>query len=76
MWQMVSYNLRWPLTKDELFLLLYIDDGAIIFTNRLDTILGSNITFLQMERMGLNIHVGIGDKKSKTEANFLHQEEL
>ena len=29
-----------------------------------------------MERMGLNIHVGIGDKKSKTEANFLHQEEL
>ena len=53
--KMASYNSRRPLTKDELFLLLYVDDGALIFTNRSDTILGSKIAFTQMERMGLNI---------------------
>ena len=50
--KMISYNFRCPLTKDELFLLLYIDDGTLIFINRSDTILGSNIAFTRMERMG------------------------
>ena len=36
--KMVSYNSRRPLTKDELFLLLYVDDGALIFTNKSDAI--------------------------------------
>ena len=55
---MVSYNFRRPLTKDELFLLLYNDDGAIIFTNRSDEILGSTIAFTHMKRIDLNMHVG------------------
>ena len=33
--------------------------------------LGSKITFMQMKRIGLNMHVGIGDKQSKTEAMFI-----
>ena len=44
--KMASYNSRRPLIKDELFLLLYVDDGALTFTNKLDTILGSNIAFI------------------------------
>ena len=36
--KMASYNSRRPLTKDELFLLLYVDDGALIFTNKSDAI--------------------------------------
>ena len=59
--KMASFNSRRPLTKDELFLLLYVDDGALIFTNRLVSILGSKIAFTQMERMGLNMHVGKGE---------------
>ena len=50
--KMISYSFRCPLTKDELFLLLYIDDGALIFINRPDTILSSNIAFTRMERIG------------------------
>ena len=66
-----SYNSCRPLTKDELFLLLYIDDGAIILINRQEAILGPKIIFLQMKRMGLNMDVGIGDKKFKTDITFL-----
>ena len=65
-----SYNYRFPFTKDELLLLLYVDDGALIFTTRSDTIVGSKIAFMQMKIMGLNMHVGLGDKQSKTEAMF------
>ena len=54
---MSSYNSCRPLTKDEPFLLLDVDDGSIIFTNRQDAILGSRITFLQMKRKGLNMNV-------------------
>ena len=43
--KMASYNPRRPLTKDELFLLLYVDDGTLIFTNRSDAILASSIAF-------------------------------
>ena len=67
---MVSYDSCRPLTKDELFILLYVDDGALIFTNRSDVILGSKIAFTQMERMGLNMHVGKREEKSKTEFMF------
>ena len=31
--KMASYNSRRFFTTDQLFLLLYVDDGAIIFTN-------------------------------------------
>ena len=48
-----SYNSCRPLTKDEPFLLLDVDDGSIIFTNR-DKMQFFN---LQMKRRGLNMHV-------------------
>ena len=67
---LLSYKFRRPFMKDELFLLLYIADGALIFRNRFDATLGSKIDFMQMKRMGLNMHVGPGDKQSKTEAIF------
>ena len=58
------------ITKDEAFLLLYVDDGASLFNSRNDAIVGTNIIFNQMKRMGLNMHVGSGKKASKTEAVF------
>ena len=62
---MASYNSRRLLTKDELLLLLYVDDGALIFTNRSDEILGSKIAFTQMERIGLKMQVRKGKKNQK-----------
>ena len=58
------------LSKDEIFLLLYVDDGALPFVSREDTILGTNIAFETMTRLGLNMHVGTKNKASKTEAVF------
>ena len=58
--EMASYIYHCSLTKDELFLLLCVNDSALFFTNRADVILGSNIPFTQMEIMGL----------TKTEAMF------
>ena len=72
---MALYNSRRSLTKDEVFLLLYMNDGALIFTNRSDAILGSKIAFTQMERMGMNMHVGKGEKISKTEGMFFSSRE-
>ena len=46
---MASYNSRRPLTKDELFLLLYVDNGALIYTNRSDSSLDLKIDFTQMK---------------------------
>ena len=55
-------------TKDELFLFLYVDDGALPFLSRSDALLGSEITLREMSRLGLTMHVGKGEKASKTEA--------
>ena len=41
-----------------------------MFSSRKDAILGSNVIFEQMARMGLKIHVGTGSKASKTEAVY------
>ena len=60
-----------PLTLDNFFLVLYVDDGALIFSSKNEAILGSNIFFEQMARMTLTIHVGTGSKSSKTEAVYL-----
>ena len=69
--QLISHNnKRRFLTKDELFLFLYVDDGASIFSTRRETILGTEICFEQMKRLGLNMHTGDGKKPSKTEAVF------
>ena len=50
-----------------------VDDGALPFLSRSDTLLGSEITLREMSRLGLTMHVGKGEKVSKTEAVFSHQ---
>ena len=63
--QLLSHkNKRRFLTKDELFLFLYVDDGASIFSTRREAILGTEISFEKMKRLGLNIHTGDGGKPS------------
>ena len=49
-------------------IIFFCDDGAFLFNSRSDAILGTIIIFNQMKRMGFNIHVGGGNKASKTEA--------
>ena len=56
------------LIKDEIFILLHIDDGVLPVVSGEDTILGTNIVFEIMARLGLNMHVGTKNKASKTEA--------
>ena len=48
-----------------------MDDGAFVFNNRKDLEKGSLIAFTQMKRLGLNMHVGVGNKTSKTEAMYI-----
>ena len=50
---------------------LYVDDGAFVFNNKKYLKSGSLIAFTQMKRLGLNMHVGIGNKTSKTEAMYI-----
>ena len=59
-----------PLTLDDFFLLLYVDDGALMFSSRNKAILGSNIIFEQMARMRLKMNVGTRSKASKTESVY------
>ena len=47
-----------------------MDYGALPFVSREDTILGTNIVFETMARLGLNMHVGTKNKGSKTEAVY------
>ena len=47
-----------------------MDDGALPFVSREVTILGTNIAFETMVRLGLNMHVGTKNKASKTEAVY------
>ena len=69
--QLLSHkNNRRFLIKDELFFFLYVNDGASIFSTRREAILGTEICFEQMKRLGLNMHTGDGGKHSKTEAVF------
>ena len=58
------------LTLDKFFVLLYVDDGALMFSSRNEAILGSNIIFEQIARMGLKMHVGTVSKASKTESFY------
>ena len=56
------------LKRDDLFLLLYVDDGTGFFSSLSDAITGSNIIFREMARLDLNMHIGRNNKPSKTEA--------
>ena len=69
--QLISHKIKKRfLTKEELFLFLYVDDGASIFSSREETILGTEICYIHMKRLGLNMHTGDGKKPSKIEAVF------
>ena len=59
--------LRYELTIDEIFLILYVDDNALIFNNTKETIKGSKITFRQMKIFGLNMYV-----KKEAKMSFSH----
>jgi hypothetical protein len=50
--------------------LLYVDDGAFIFTNKTDMIKAAEIIFDHFARFGLIMHIGKNGKKSKTEAMY------
>jgi exonuclease III len=54
----------------ELYYLLYVDDGAFIFTSRRDMIKASRIIHQTMARFGLIMHIGRDGKPSKTEAMY------
>jgi len=58
------------ITAADLFLLLYVDDGAVCFTSRQDMIRGVTILEKQMARLGLVMHAGREGKRSKTEFMF------
>ena len=50
--------------------LLYVDDGAFIFTNKTDMIKAAEIIYKHFARFGLIMHIGRDGKKSKTEAMY------
>lgn len=54
------------ISSGEIAMLLYVDDGAVGFLNRADMIRGINILHAQMARLGLVMHLGRDDAKSKT----------
>ena len=56
-------------------LLLYVDDGAFVFTNRSDASDGSQIAVNIMDQSGLTIHVGQNETKPKSEAVFFQPDQ-
>ncbi len=46
--------------------ILYINDGAFVFETREDTMLGLNLSNKVFAKLGLEMHIGRGDKLSKT----------
>ena len=65
-----------------LFFVLYVDDGAFPFENCLQLELGLSLIHNHFIKFGLEMHIGHGNKASKTECNFLpppvyfHQKEI
>ena len=58
------------LATDRLPQLLYVDDGALIFTSAPGTNLGCHITADSMDRFGSTVHIGQNHTKAKSEAMF------
>ena len=50
--------------------ILYLDDGSFLFQSRTDLVNGLEIINNIFNSMGLEMHVGRGDTKSKTEAMY------
>ena len=58
-----------------LFCILYIDNGAFTFEDRDQLTRGLNLIYQHFTRFGLEMHVGKGEKASKTECVFFpHQD--
>ena len=53
-----------------MFILLYVDDGALLFESHEEAVLGTNIMFDQMKIMGLSIHIGSKKKNQKRKLSF------
>ena len=53
-----------------LFCVLYVDDGAFPFENRLQLELGLSLIHNHFTMFGLEMHIGSGNKSSKTECIF------
>ena len=56
------------LTKDKLFFLLFVDDGALMFISRSETILETKIILRDMSKLSFVMHTDKRNKASKTEA--------
>jgi len=50
---------------------LYADDAGFQFGTKEALVTATNIIYELLERMGLMMHDGLGDKASKTEAMFV-----
>jgi hypothetical protein len=57
-------------SKFDLFYFLYVDDGAMLVDNRKDLEEGTKLIMDHFARFGLEMHVGRGDKASKTECVY------
>ena len=51
--------------------ILYVDDGAFVFESREDMALGVEVIHKAFIRLGLELHLGHGDTKSKTEGMYI-----
>ena len=56
------------LTKDKFFFLLFVDDGALMFISRSETILETKIILRDMSKLSFVMHTDKRNKASKTEA--------
>eukprot|EP00978_Attheya_sp_CCMP212_P042475 scaffold259533_cov35-Attheya_sp.AAC.1 len=57
-------------TAFDLFYVLYVDDGAMLFTSRKDLVTGMETIYKNFARFGLQMHIGRGPKKSKSECMY------
>ncbi len=58
------------LTAYEILQCLYVDNGAFPFGSREDLTRGMNLIFHHFARFGLEMHIGRGTSRSKTECVF------
>ena len=58
------------LTAFEILQCLYVDDGAFVFSTRNEMKKGLDLIFTHFARFGLEMHIGRGRTKSKTECVF------
>lgn len=63
-------------TVFELFYFLYVDDIGFLFLSYDELVRGSRILFAHFARFGLIMHIGRGDKASKSEAMFFPRRSL